>query len=232
MKYIAIIIVILALFGCGQSEWIYSANGKDIVPVEEGHRWGYSFINANNPVENDTLSYIPTEFVGPDDRTGWYVIDWTGNEGDNVAIAKLLDYGLVHCFPSKRIGDFDIFGRKIAERDHLPKYNLGNEDDIVDGNLTFLIAKFPINVGDSWVMIDVNNNSMGGDLMAECTSLNKTINTPLGSFACVEYRAFFPGSGDPNEYESFYYYAPGYGLIYYYQQEDDMLWDQVLVDLQ
>ncbi len=74
---------------------------------------------------------------------------------------------------------------------------------------------------------------MMSDTIGECTSKNKVIDTPEGKFRCIEYRLYSYMDNSSVQYEVYYYYSPGYGLIYNYShyEQNGILDEIILVNL-
>ncbi|MBN2829745.1 MAG: hypothetical protein JXR56_05450 [Candidatus Cloacimonetes bacterium] len=214
MKRVGFILIgsllLLFLLSCGQSPPQFQVSqSKMIVRIVEGRSWVYNVFS----VSLDTLKYIPTDDPGPDGLGGWYTVWWASNNNDveegenyNPLIAKYTEEGVVYCLVSYDRGDYDIFGRKATKdtpRELLLKKK--NKDLVYE---PYLLAKYPIEVGETWNMGGIFSN-----LNMECISLNTDIDVTAGNFPTVAYRMINYEDEDSTYEMNF---TPGIGLILYY----------------
>ena len=187
-----------------------------LYPIAEGNWWAVSTPFCNTI---DTLRYIPSEIIGADDEIGWNTVSWDSNEGINHMLAKHTEDGLIYSWDTTKKKPYSLLGMKTTIKLMLSKSDKGGNTAFA----SYLIAKFPINLNDQWVMMsdettDINNEPAVINDVMKCIAMYQEVETPAGAFECIVYRESFEFVGAFNDdqdsdFVRFYYYSEGVGLI-------------------
>jgi hypothetical protein len=214
-------VTLLTIGGCKDSITEDPDKSIDVlVPIQEGNYW---IVRSEYFPDTDSLTYIWTGQLGADNEDGWYKVSWTSNAGVDRMLAKNTEDGLIYSWDTTKEKPYSLLGMNTPGKFGFfgAKTGKGAWDD---GRFaSYLIAKYPVEYGESWILMSDSYESSEGtpvtiNSVMECINLSQNVVTEAGTFNCHVFKETYDFLGSDSEnvdidFTRYYYYAKGIGLV-------------------